>query len=382
MKKLTIFFLIVPFLWNVFSCSSKNQLEVESDRLYIDLEVEDSLRWEDLFEKVEVIPLEFTSESMLTDVDKILPQDDHFLIFDQKAQVLYKFDLKGKYISKLDKSGEGPDEYQLIYDVSINPYTGNIELLSGYGSFFIYDKSFEWVETFDFPEMISASKFDYFSEDVIILYSQFDREYTLRLYSRSEEKHLNKMNQPTKSVFENNNSVTISMLNNPLINTPDGLFFCIPFYNSVYRIGLDGLEFDYQWDFGKYVVDEGGIKKDDPEEKIMEQGRKIIESFSSLLNLYENEKFILVQYYLKGKLGTILYHKESQKYKILYDYVPDYSLVLLSDGIVGPTNSMRLQTIDKLLKNSNSGFAIEDKVNGAEESNPFLLKYTFANDYN
>ncbi|WPR75044.1 6-bladed beta-propeller [Algoriphagus sp. NG3] len=380
MRKL--FFLVTLLAVAFWTCTTKSKTDASSDTFFIDLEITDSLRWEDLFQGVEVIPLEFTDKSMLTGVDEILIQDGYYLIFDQKAQVLYKFDHEGKYLSKLDKSGEGSDEYQLIYDVSINPYSGNIELLSGYGSFFIYDKNFQWVETIDFPEMISASKFDYFSEDVIILYSQFDREYTLRLYSRSEEKHLNKMNQPTKSVFENNNSVTISMLNNPLINTPDGLFFCIPFYNSVYRIGLDGLEFDYQWDFGKYVVDEGGIKKDDPEEKIMEQGRKIIESFSSLLNLYENEKFILVQYYLKGKLGTILYHKESQKYKILYDYVPDYSLVLLSDGIVGPTNSMRLQTIDKLLKNSNSGFAIEDKVNGAEESNPFLLKYTFANDYN
>src|SRR5690606_23832189 len=104
MKKLTIFFLIVPFLLNVFSCSTKNQPEAESDKLSIDLEVEDSLRWEDLFEKVEVIPLEFTEESMLTGVDNILIQDDSYLVFDKKAQVLYKFDHEGKYLSKLDKS--------------------------------------------------------------------------------------------------------------------------------------------------------------------------------------------------------------------------------------------------------------------------------------
>ncbi|SFU09586.1 hypothetical protein SAMN04489724_3911 [Algoriphagus locisalis] len=379
MKKL--FFILAPLAITFWSCSSKSNTEVASDKLLIDLEITDSLRWEDLFQEVEVIPLEFTEESMLTAVDEILIQDDSYLVFDKKAQVIYKFDLDGNYISKLDKSGEGPGEYQLIYDVSINPYTGNIELLSGYGSFFIYNKNFQWVETFDFPDIVSATQFDYFSEDVILLFSRYDRDHNLMLYSRSEKRHLNKMKQPEKSVFESNNSVTISMLENPLINTPEGLFFCVPFYNSVYRIGLDGLEFDYQWDFGDYVVDDGGIKVDDPQEKIMEQGRKIIESFSSLRNFYENEDFIFAQYFLKGKLGTILYQKESEEYKILYDYVPEYSVVLLSDGIVGPTNRLRLQTIDRLLKNSNSEFAFDEIENGSEENNPYLLKYTFKSEW-
>lgn len=379
MKKLKLFFAIFSSALIFWSCGTKSNPEATTDKLFIDLEVEDSLRWEDLFQEVEVIPLEFTDASMLTGVDKILIQDGYYLIFDQKAQVLYKFDSEGKYLSKLAKSGEGPDEYQLIYDVSINPFTGNIELLSGYGSFFIYDKNFEWVETFDFPDIVSATQFDYFSEDVILLFSRYDRNHNLMLYSRSEKKHIKKMNQPEKSVLENNNSVTISILENPLINTPDGLLFCVPFYNSVYRIGLDGLEFDFQWDFGDYVVDEGGITADDPQEKIMEQGKKIIESFSSLLNYFENEKLIFGQFLLKGKMGTILYHKDLQVYKVLYDHVPDYSLVMLKDGFIGPTSTVRFQTLPKLLKNSNSNFVIENSKRDAEESNPYLLKYTFKN---
>ena len=379
MRKL--FFLLAPLALTFCSCSTKSNPEVGSDTFFIDLEITDSLRWEDLFQEVEVIPLEFTEESMLTGVDKILIQDGYYLIFDQKAQVLYKFDSGGKYISKLDKSGEGPDEYHKVYDIDINPYTRNIELISAFGSMFIYDKDFEWVDTFDFPDITSIHKFDYFSEDIILLYTSSDPDHNLMLYSRSEKKYINRMKQPERSIFERTKAVKLSMLENPLINTPEGLFFCVPFYNSVYRIGLDGLEFDYQWDFGEYVIDEGGIKEDDPQEKIMEQGKKIIESFSSLRNLYENEDFIFAQYFLKGKLGTILYHKESKKYKILYDYVPEYSVVLLNDGIIGPTSRLRLQTIDRLLKNSNSDFAYDEIENGSEESNPFLLKYTFNEDW-
>lgn len=376
-----LFFLLAPLAITFWSCSSTSNTKVESDKLFIDLEITDSLRWEDLFEEVEVIPLEFTEQSMLTAVDEILMQDDSYLVFDKKAQVIYKFDLEGNYLSKLDQAGEGPDEYQLIYDVSINPYTGNIELLSGYGSFFIYDKNFQWVETFDFPDIVSATQFDYFSEDVILLFSRYDRDHNLMLYSRSEKRHIKKMNQPEKSVLESNNSVTISFLENPLINTPEGLLFCIPFYNSVYRIGLEGLEFDYQWDFGDYVVDEGGIKADDPQEKIMEQGKKIIESFSSLINLYENEQIIFAQFILKGKLGTLLYHKKLEKYKILYGDMPDSSIKILDDGFIAPTSSVRLQTLPKLLKNSNNNFPFDKIDIGNEENNPYLLKYSFNNKW-
>ena len=170
-----------------FSCGESRQEAVELETIYIDLDKDNNSDWGNLFTDVEIIPLEFTSESMLVNIEKILLQDGNYLIFDKDRSIVYKFNDEGKFLSKLDKVGNGPGEYQSIYDVIINPYNDNIELMSAIGSIYIYDKNFNWIKTFDLPDIRSVHKFQIFSEDIIALYSyDFDIDNNLLLYSRSK----------------------------------------------------------------------------------------------------------------------------------------------------------------------------------------------------
>ena len=180
-------YILVILQFMHFSCGESRQEAVELETIYIDLDKDNNSDWGNLFTDVEIIPLEFTSESMLVNIEKILLQDGNYLIFDKDRSIVYKFNDEGKFLSKLDKVGNGPGEYQSIYDVIINPYNDNIELMSAIGSIYIYDKNFNWIKTFDLPDIRSVHKFQIFSEDIIALYSyDFDIDNNLLLYSRSK----------------------------------------------------------------------------------------------------------------------------------------------------------------------------------------------------
>lgn len=377
MKKMnTITQLVILLSFIVFINSCKKPTEDPLTTIHIDLDKDDNSNWENLFTDVEIIPLEFTLESMLVNIEKILLQDGNYLIFDKDQSIVYKFNDAGKFLSKLDKLGNGPGEYQSIYDVIINPYNDNIELMSAIGSIYIYDKSFRWVETIDLPDIRSVHKFQIFSEDIIALYSyDFNLDYNFLLYSRSTKRYVGKM-RPKMTIFEQKNFV---MLNNPLVSSPEGLMYCSPFSNNVYSVNLDGFTLIYTWDFEKYNFDPGQLTSSDSEEEV----QKIIDqningNFGSFYNYFENENKIFMQFMFKGEVGTMVYFKERKNYKIYLGYAAVNAAVLLDDGFLAYT---RKEYLEKTLSESNANQPIDNYSNNIHEDNPYLVRYHF-NDLN
>lgn len=332
----------------------------------------DSNKWENIFKEVEVIPLEFNSESMLSSIDKIIFQDRQYLVLDKKTNIIYKFDSKGKYISKLDKLGEGPDEYFPISDFNINPYSGNIELTSIYGLFYIYDINFSWLETIEIQEVSSINKFEYLDKDIITLYCSNDRNYNLWLYSRSSKDYVNKLSMP-QSIFE---SFGGTMLNNPLANSSTGQFYCVPFINSIYSIKQEGATLQYVWDFGGNTFESGTLVIGDPHQKFIDQYEyNIVNGFGSLYNYFDYESTIFAQFYFKNNFGTMLYNKVSNKYQIYYDnYTHSLTIHYLVDGYISYTSE---ENLEKVLKNANTTFNAKNMIQKNHEPNPILLKYKF-----
>ena len=82
-------------------------------------------------EKIDFIPLEFSENSTIKKVDKIVCLRDRIAVLDAKGveSVLF-FDYQGNFLSSLSKKGMGPGEYGFLNDmdigklvpVGLNPY--------------------------------------------------------------------------------------------------------------------------------------------------------------------------------------------------------------------------------------------------------------------
>lgn len=125
------------------SCIDKVQEEnFELETVVIDLDKCSKGQIADIFNKIEIVPLETSDSILVSKVRNIYTADSYYIIMEQKGTI-HLFDKKGKYISNSSKvMGEGPQDYSIVVDVVYNRYTNSIDILSPYGEILSYDSTF------------------------------------------------------------------------------------------------------------------------------------------------------------------------------------------------------------------------------------------------
>lgn len=75
----------------------------------------------DFAEEIKMIPLEFTDDCILGEIEKIVMSDDCIFIMERDNQKgIYVFDHMGKYLYKIGNRGQGPEEFVDLSDFSLN----------------------------------------------------------------------------------------------------------------------------------------------------------------------------------------------------------------------------------------------------------------------
>ncbi|WP_294620334.1 6-bladed beta-propeller [uncultured Bacteroides sp.] len=151
MKTVDILILLIISL--LHSCSSPRQEDEEiGKRIPIVIEEGSRIKFSDVFEQVDYIPLETTDTSLVGIVER-------FRIFDNKAclicdKSLLMFDANtGRAISKISKLGSAPEEYQSLHDASVCE-DGNVELLDmNKRKIRRYDINGNFVSSLELPSM-------------------------------------------------------------------------------------------------------------------------------------------------------------------------------------------------------------------------------------
>lgn len=104
-----------------YSCSSSQEDKIKTISLHQEMD-KGSIELDDKiisFSEAEIIPLEFTTESMLGRIRRLASDDEFIITFEDEAIVL--FDAKtGKYISNISRKGNGPGEYQFLWSAFVD----------------------------------------------------------------------------------------------------------------------------------------------------------------------------------------------------------------------------------------------------------------------
>lgn len=124
MKKIIISLLV--FL--SFSCQPRKNPEVfeitidpkESNKQINLLEYIDSLQY---------IPLKEDESTLLNIVTKLFKTKDRYIVRCHQRSALFFFDLDGNFINKITATGEGPNEFSNLMDVTFDPQKNNLFLL-------------------------------------------------------------------------------------------------------------------------------------------------------------------------------------------------------------------------------------------------------------
>lgn len=107
--------LFVLFVCLFMSCGK--QPAVSSVGMTIGVETNASI--EEFIEEVALVPLETNDECLLGELEKIYESDGRLYILDKRKAAVFVFDKSGKYLYKIERRGNGPEEYVEVSDFDV-----------------------------------------------------------------------------------------------------------------------------------------------------------------------------------------------------------------------------------------------------------------------
>lgn len=347
--------------------------------LEIDLLRNDKISAFELFDKIEIIPLETIEESLLNDpLRKIVLHNDKFYVFDDKQQVIVVFNSAGKFIERIDKRGQGKGEYINLYDFNFNRFTGNIELMSPTGQINVYDPDeYSYIETIYIPEVIHY--FGHLTEDIYVLFMDVRKDFKMFFYSKSKKQIIAEAYEFPDYIME---KTYLHHTYSPFYEFNDSLFFIQAYNGQVFNINSTpsiSLTERYKWDFGKHNLEISTIPQGEDYQFYINYLRSINYKYplSFLLNS-ENHNFFITRFKYKHRYKNLIYRKKNRTYLLLDKFSEDFHLFpffitdealyacLLPQYLSYAVNAAVLN-----MENRNILKEIRD------DNNPVIIKYSF-----
>lgn len=98
-----------------------------------------SLSLSDAASKFEIIPLEVTDEALLSGINHLKVTDHDIWVSIYKSQYIYRFSRTGKYLGKVGKIGQGPQEYIRMSDFIIDDERQEVYIITTVNGIKVYD---------------------------------------------------------------------------------------------------------------------------------------------------------------------------------------------------------------------------------------------------
>lgn len=98
-------------------------------------------------DSVTFIPLQTTDSLLIGNIEKLLVWNGNFYIWDRITASVFCFDENGKIKFRINNKGNGPNEYPIIENISVNQENGNVYIYSGPAhAIYKYNTQGEFVE--------------------------------------------------------------------------------------------------------------------------------------------------------------------------------------------------------------------------------------------
>ena len=377
MKKLAVLFMLIIFLF----CTGKSPKSEIMPVLHLSIPVGDvqQVTFSNMISEYKIIKLEFTTESMIGDIRKIIIQNGQIYVLDTfGAKSLMVFDSAGKFIQRIGSVGKGPGQSLSPKDFIINNINKEIEIL-GNRKINIFSLKGQFLRDYsiDFGSVNFAKiGMDYFFVDGgvgdHVLYK------TGSDYKISEEY----LSKSPKAFLMN--------VYNPLIKKDgDHLYFWSMVNDTIYSVSQN--EF-----FPARIIDYGRHKFRYNEYLSLPFDRqtqilllKDNENQCLTVRYLENDKYIHIVYNMSSRFYEYIYNKETHK-AIHFDrehlidditWEKDSWYLIGSDDtcfyyMVQPYKYHSSKELRKFVESFTSG---EDKIQEMvnETSNPFILRVKY-----
>lgn len=252
--------------------------------------------------------LETNSESVFKDPTKVLVYNHILFIYDRALQKILLFDTDGKFLGKLDRKGQGPNEYPDLRDFQITSDT-LIAILT-YDKVMYYDFNFQLVDIYKIG--IKNDQNYYLNPTQ---FYQINDTYYLWNGTIGIDNHKERM--PFLMYSGSNGKIQKGYF--PLVHRLIDYFRYSAFNNrvlipptigndTIYSIGNDKLDIAFKVDFGKRSLPNGYIKTYEDMQKLSNS-----DYCSNISNIIETKEYLYFEFTLRNIRMQGLFSKASGK---------------------------------------------------------------------
>lgn len=375
MKDLFILLFVICFTM----CTPKPQT---GDAIFVDLDQPEKASLFDYFRSIELIPLETSSDVLITGIFKMIVHENNYYALDKVQCLIFVFDKTGKFLFKIGTKGQGAGEYAFIEDFNINPFSGNIEILEPYGGIHICDVLGNHIETkrIAYPGFKVAHSLAALGTSTYVSQSLFAPKKIL-YFDLDEQKLLHEE-------FEENMEIG-SYSHGPYQYRNDWFFFR-PVHPIVYKMGKERLEVAFQFDFGKYTQDgRTAVFSQESERNFAKRTEEMFDQFLYMIqSVRHNNKYIFASLFWKSQdqRANIIYDRSTGKSKYILDFDEKVwfnsyrgeEIIVTDEYALMPIQWVDLEKrITKEMLDDKQKAILEKLLQADMEQNPILIKYWF-----
>ena len=138
-------FLLLIGVFVLLGCSSNKKQEPISKsgipviNLSEDVSTVPSLLLSEVAEKLEIVPLEMTDESVLSDITEMQVTDHNIWIDHGREFYIYRFSRSGKFLNKIGSIGQGPGEYTTYSTFLVDEDKKEVYIIANTNGVLAYD---------------------------------------------------------------------------------------------------------------------------------------------------------------------------------------------------------------------------------------------------
>ena len=374
MKHLVYTFIVI------LSISCTTSIDNSNKSYYIDLDKTQMVKTKDLFSKIEIITLETNEQSLIQAISKIVEYKSRLYILDSRQKAILIFDNTGKFIAKIHSVGRAPEEYSLLYDISINTYSNTLEGVDPMGKILTYDLDGNYISSIYLPHPPMAyHAITILNKDSILLHTKpsLIEDYTFRIYSRKSDSIVSKFNKQKEAIFWR--------IQSPLQIYKDTIYYSQATYNQIFQVINDTVINAYNWDLGKYTYDLKHMKIPDLTDPVQQMKFYKEVMYSAKIPYTfgfngQNDQYYYSSIFMKERMINIFYNKESKE-KIIFSNTKEgigiFPIIIDNEKIIGITNEDWVP-LSSLTKAKNASIINQEILkNITDNSNPILIKYIF-----
>ncbi|WP_099464429.1 MULTISPECIES: 6-bladed beta-propeller [Parabacteroides] len=367
MLKYSIILIVISF----FACSEQKTIQTNT----IVINDNNNFSIKNILD-YQFIPLETTTESLLSSIRDVKIYDNKLFILDGKLSRVLVFNTSGKFIAQIGSLGEGPNEYLNVCTFHLDSIAHVITLADAVSCKLLHYQLNDY-------KLISTQKTEYFQEcawfsngDIAwYLGNGFETEKRISYYIKITDNKLNHIQYLLPVDFSIQYGVAAGSF---FYQNGGEIFLNIPFKSTVYHITSQKAEEHFTINLGNH--------KFAPLDWLKKEASKnyasaiMTSNYISACNIKETKNYISACFYAKGANGYICFYNKNTQSSCKYsgtDFIKltglvgighiksvynDYFITDISAGAL-KRNSISRQDLQEIAKNIN------------EEDNPVLCLF-------